>query len=198
MPENYVKLRVIVEDDHELAREGLRNMIQKIKSIEIVGEAEDGQELIKLTRKLKPDVLLVDVKMPKCNGIEATKIIKKQFPHIGIVAISSFDEEDLVMDMLNAGATGYLLKNASIKEISDAVNAAYKDEPYYCEEISLKLVKMIYSGGRYIKENKVNALFNEKELFIILKICDGLSSKEIADLMELNTITIQSYRDNIL
>jgi DNA-binding NarL/FixJ family response regulator len=136
--------------------------------------------------------------MPKCNGIEATKIIKKQFPHMGIVAISSFDEEDLVMDMLNAGATGYLLKNASIKEISDAVNAAYKDEPYYCEEISLKLVKMIYSGGRYIKENKVNALFNEKELFIILKICEGLCSKEIADLMELKTRTVESYREAIL
>ena len=109
MTKAYLRLRIIIADDHEVVREGLQIMISKIDSIEIIGEASSGTELIALTRKLQPDVILVDVKMPRCNGIEATKVIKKEFPHIGIVALSSFNDEDLVMDRLQRLAGDDLL-----------------------------------------------------------------------------------------
>lgn len=173
-------------------------MISKIDSIELVGEACNGEELIRLTRKLQPDVLLIDVKMPKYTGIEATRIIKEEFPHIGIVAISSFDEEYLVLDMVNAGAKGYILKNTSAKEIENAVHAVYKDESYYTPDINVKLAQMVARGGLFSKSKKGDARFNERDMNIIKMICDGSSSKEIADAMNFETRSIERYRDRIM
>lgn len=198
MARPYIKIKVIIADDHEMVREGLQMMMGKIEEIEVIGEAGNGEELISLTRLLKPDVVLADVKMPKCNGIEATKRIKQEFPHIGIIALSSFDEESFIMDMLNAGAKGYLLKNASRQEITNAVLAAYRDEPYYCKEINLKLAQMVARGGDFMGNQKMDELFTARELEVIEMICDGFSSKQIADALELKTRTIERYRDTIM
>lgn len=189
-----MKIKVIIADDHEMVRDGLQVMISKIDEIEVIGEASNGEELVSLTRKLLPDVILTDVKMPKCNGIDATKIIKNEFPHIGIVALSSFDEESLILDMVNAGANGYLLKNAGKQELTAAVKAAYKDDPYYSQDVNLKLSQMIARGGVYSK----GPSFKERELQVIELICDGLSSKQIASRLNLRTRTIERYRDNIM
>jgi DNA-binding NarL/FixJ family response regulator len=194
----YIKIKTLIADDHEMVREGLQVMVNKIAEIEIIGEASNGEELIILTRKLCPDVILMDVKMPRCNGVEATKIIKKEFPHIGIIALSSFDEESLIVDMLNAGAKGYLLKNASKQEITAAIKAAYKDEAYYCKDVNLKLAQMIARGGYYVDPKKHQPVFTERELQVIEMICNGLSSKQIASALNLRTRTIERYRDTIM
>jgi len=194
----YIKIKTLIADDHEMVREGLQIMIKKIDEIEIIGEASNGEELIVLTRKLGPDVILMDIKMPKCNGVEATKIIKKEFPHIGIIALSSFDEESLIMDMLNAGAKGYLLKNASKQEIMAAIKAAYKDEAYYCMDVNLKLAQIVARGGHYIDPKKQRPFFSARELQVIEMICDGLPSKQIANVLNLKTRTIERYRDTIM
>jgi DNA-binding NarL/FixJ family response regulator len=194
----YIKIKTLIADDHEMVRKGLQVMVNKIAEIEIIGEASNGEELIILTRKLCPDVILVDVKMPRCNGVEATKIIKKEFPHIGIIALSSFDEESLIVDMLNAGAKGYLLKNASKQEITAAVKAVYKDEAYYCKDVNWKLAQMIAKGGYYVDPKKRRPVFTERELQVIEMICDGSSSKQIANALNLRTRTIERYRDTIM
>jgi two-component system, NarL family, response regulator NreC len=171
-------------------------MISKIDEIEIIGEARNGEELVALTKKLQPDVVLVDVKMPKCNGIEATKLIKQEYPHIGVIALSSFDEESLIMDMMNAGAKGYLLKNASKQEITAAVIAAYRDEVYYCRDVNLKLAQMIAKGGSYLNFKK--EIFTNRELAVIELVCGGLSSKQIASELNLKTRTVERYRETIM
>jgi DNA-binding NarL/FixJ family response regulator len=193
----YIKIKILIADDHEMVREGLQIMISKIDEIEIIGEARNGEELVALTKKLQPDVILVDVKMPKCNGIEATKIIKKEYPHVGIIALSSFDEESLIMDMMNAGAKGYLLKNASKQELTAAIKAAYRDEVYYCKDINLKLAQMIAKGGSYLNFQK-KEMFTQRELQVIELVCKGLSSKQIASELDLKTRTVERYRETIM
>lgn len=191
-------IRIIIADDHHVVREGLDVMIKKIGDIEIVAEAATGEELVQLTRRHLPDVILTDVKMPKMDGIQATAIIKKEFPHIGVIALSSFDEESLIMDMIRAGAKGYLLKNASKQEISDAVKTVYRDEPYYCKHIKGKVSEMVARGGPLRQKNHPRNLFTERELEVIALICEGLSSKQIADQLKLKTRSIERYRDTIM
>ena len=113
--ERYSPIRVIVADDHEIFRDGFRALLKKQQDIELVAEAEDGKELVELVNKFKPDVIITDVKMPKSDGIEATRILEEKYPGIGIIALSMFDEEGLIVDMLEAGAKG-LLKNAAKHE----------------------------------------------------------------------------------
>lgn len=198
MSTNYTTIRVIIADDHELVREGLRVLMNKIPELEIIEEATNGEELLHLTRKLEPDVVLTDVKMPKMGGLEATRIIKQEFPHIGVIALSSFDDESFIIDMIHAGARGYLLKNAGKHEITEAVKAAYKDQPYYCNQTNEKLALMIARGGFYSKDKDVQNVFTKRELDVIQKICEGLSSKQIASVLGLTTRTVERYRDAIM
>lgn len=198
MSKPYMKLRIVIADDHRMVREGLQIMMSKMEDIEIVGEASNGEELVNMTRLLKPDVVMADVRMPKCSGVEATRIIKKEFPHIGVVALSSFDEESLILDMLNAGAKGYLLKNASTQEISDALHAVYKDDAYYSRDVNLKLAQMVAKGGQFTAYKKVKAQFSPREIEIIELICESLSSKQIAEILHLKTRTVERYRDGIM
>jgi DNA-binding NarL/FixJ family response regulator len=181
-----------------MVREGLRVLMNKISEIEVVEEASNGEELVQLTRKLLPDVIISDVKMPKMSGLQATRIIKQEFPHIGVIALSSFDEENLIIDMIHAGARGYLLKNASKHELTEAVKAAYKDQPYYCNQTNEKLALMIAKGGYYSRQKEVQNSFTKREMEVIQKICEGLSSKQIAAFLGLTTRTVERYRDTIM
>lgn len=198
MSQPYNRLRVIIADDHEMVRDGLELMISKIVELELVGDASNGEQLVTKTDKLKPDVILTDVKMPVMSGIEATKKIKQKFPHIGIIALSSFDEESLIMDMLNAGASGYLLKNASKKEIREAVQMVYKGESYYCKETNRRLAEIVAKGGLQNRQTIQEERFTERELEVIRMICEGLSSKAIASILGLKTRTVERYRDSIM
>src|SRR5262245_26159045 len=113
----YLPIRVILADDHEIFRDGFKTMLTKHKDVELINEAENGKELIDQVIKLKPDVIITDIKMPVMDGIEATKKLSEICPDTGIIALSMFDEDNLVVDMLEAGAKGYLIKNAPKHEI---------------------------------------------------------------------------------
>jgi DNA-binding NarL/FixJ family response regulator len=195
MEKPYSTIRIIIADDHEMVRDGLRVMIGKIRELEIIGEALNGEQLVQLTRRLSPDVILTDVKMPGMSGLEAAKIIKKEFPHIGIVALSSYDEEDLVIDMMNAGAKGYLLKNASNRELTEAVKAVYKDDFYYCSQAQ---IKMAAGKANLLNKNREENKFTDRELQVIRMICEEKTSKEIGATLGLQSRTIERYRDAIM
>jgi len=198
MSKIYSPIRILIADDHEMVRDGLIVMASKIEEFQIIDDAKDGLELVQLTRRHRPDVILSDVKMPGLNGIQAAEIILKEHPHIGIIALSSFDEENLILDMLNAGAKGYLLKNAGKKELIEAVTTVYKGRPYYSREISQKLAKVISGRSPFSAQKKIQEKFTEREMEVIRLICDGLSSKQIADKLGIKTRTIERYRDNIM
>lgn len=194
----YAPIRVVIADDHEIFREGFHVMLKKQTDIELVGEAEDGKELTKIVEKLSPDVIVTDIKMPIMDGIEVTKALSQSHPHIGIIALSMFDEDNLIIDMLEAGAKGYLLKNSHKHEIFEAIRTVYKDETYYCHHTSNKLAQMIARSKFNPYKKMPKPEFNDREIIVIRLICQEFSNKEIAAQLYLSIRTIEGYRDKIL
>ena len=191
-------IKIIIADDHELIRDGLQVMMKKVPAVEILGEAYNGEMLVKMTRKLSPEVILTDIKMPVMDGIEATKLIKQEFPHIGIIALSSYDEGNLIIQMLKAGAKGFLLKTASKPELLEAILKVYHDESYYCSNTKDKLSDLIARSSYHPVKGSASEQFTERELQVIKLICDGFSSKQIASELKLKPRTIESYREKIM
>jgi DNA-binding NarL/FixJ family response regulator len=192
-------IRIILADDHEIFRDGFKAMLKKQPSVELIGEASDGEQLVELTRRLKPDVVVTDIKMPGMDGLEATKILSKEFPCMGIVALSMIDEETLIIDMMEAGAKGYLLKNAHKNEIIEAIKAVNDNQIYYCDGTSSKLTKMIARSDKIpFGKKSSRPEFSQREIEVIHLICEELTNKEIADRLNLSTRTVEGYRDKIL
>lgn len=193
----YSGIRLVIADDHEIFREGFNSMLKKQKEIELVGEAENGAELIELAGSLQPDVIVTDIKMPVTDGIEATKVIKEKYPSIHIIALTMFDDEDLIIEMLEAGADGYLIKNAHKTEIIEAVKTVYKGQPYYCNHTSNKLAQLIARSKFNPSDKTTKPDLTSKETEIMRLICSGLSNKEMAAQLNLSVRTIESHRENI-
>lgn len=192
-------IRIILADDHEIFRDGFKAMIKKQPSVALIAEASNGEELVELTRTLQPDVVVTDIKMPKMDGLQATKILSSEFPALGIIALSMIDEENLILEMMEAGARGYLLKNAHKDEIVEAIKAVNGGLIYYCDGTSAKLTRMIAKNERipFIRRTP-KPEFSEKEINVIQYICQEMTNKEIADKLNLSIRTIEGYRDRIL
>jgi DNA-binding NarL/FixJ family response regulator len=190
-------IRLILADDHEIFRDGFKVMIRKQPAFELIGEAANGEELIQQVKQLRPDVVITDIKMPKLDGIEATRQLTKEFPAIGIIALSMFDEENLIVDMLEAGAKGYLLKNAHKDEIIDAIRTVAADQTYYCGSTSVKLAQLIAKSNFNPHRKTLRPELSDKEIEVIRCICQQMSNKEIANKLNLSVRTIEGYRDKI-
>jgi DNA-binding NarL/FixJ family response regulator len=188
--------RIVIADDHSMFREGIHMLLEKENELEIVGEARDGNHLLQITRSLVPDIVITDIEMPNMNGIEATKKIKEEFPGTGIIALTMYGDDHLIVDMLEAGATGYLLKNARKEELAEAVRAVHSGQSYYCNSTSMRLTKMIAKSKAIKDEAKIE--FNEKELEIMKLICEQYASKEIAEATQLTHRTVEKYRGDIM
>lgn len=198
MMKTIAPIRIVLADDHEIFRDGFKVMIKKQPSVQLVGEAADGEELIRQTRQLRPDVVITDIKMPVMDGVEATKQLTSEFPEIGIIALSMFDEENLIVEMLEAGAKGYLLKNAHKDEIMEAIKTVDRNHTYYCNGTSARLANMIAKSTFRPSTRVVKPEFSEKEVAVIRYICKEMSNKEIASNLNLSIRTIEGYRDRIL
>ena len=192
-------IRVIIADDHEVFREGFRSILKKPDEIELIAEAENGEELVRLASTLTPDVIITDIKMPIMDGIEATRLLAEKFPHIHVIALSMFDDDDLIIDMLEAGAKGYLLKNAHKNDIIEAIKTVYQGESFYCSKTIHKLTQLIakckYNSSN--KARKIRTEFTPKELEVIKLICTGLSNKEIAARLNLSIRTVEGYKERV-
>ncbi|MBI3720218.1 MAG: response regulator transcription factor [Sphingobacteriales bacterium] len=191
-------IKIILADDHEIFRDGFTVMMKKQTGIELVAEARNGEQLLSLVARHLPDVVLTDIKMPDMDGIEATRIITAEYPQVGIIALSMFDDDNLIIDMLEAGAKGYLLKNAQKKEIIEAIKTVNRNEPYYCNNTSQKLARLIAQSHFHEGKPVKNAGFTQRELEIIQLICNQNSNKEISEELHLSVRTIEGYREQIL
>jgi DNA-binding NarL/FixJ family response regulator len=191
-------IRVVIADDHEIFRDGLALMLSKQKNIQLVGQAENGRQLVDMVLTLQPDIILTDIKMPLMDGVEASRYIIQKIPDAKIIALSMFDEENLVVDMLEAGAKGYLLKNADKQEILEALATVYENNTYYCRLTTARLASMIVKS-RFSDTKKLKPVeFNEREKEIIRYICQQDTAQQIADKLFLSKRTVEGYRTRIL
>ncbi|RYE22425.1 MAG: response regulator transcription factor [Sphingobacteriales bacterium] len=198
MKESSLTIKVAIADDHEIFRDGLKLMIGSVSNIQLVGEAANGVELLKLVATTAPDIVVTDIKMPQMDGVEATKQIREQYPHIEVIALSMFDDEQLILEILDAGAIGYLLKNSDKSEMIEAINTAYRHQSYYCKHTSAKLAKLIAYSKHANQKKQKEAEFTDREKEIIKLICAECTNKEIGEKLFISTRTVEGYRMKIL
>ena len=197
MDKPYRKIKILLADDHEFFRDGFNFFIKDLPDIELVDSAADGEQLLKMADKYMPDVILTDIRMPGISGIEATKIITAKHPQIGVIALSMSNDENLIMDMIEAGAKGYVIKNAHKHEIPAAIRTVAKHDFYYCEATSQKFAQLI--AHRFVDpKNPVKIKFSEKEIEIIRLICKEYSNKEISMQLKINVRTIEGFRKRVI
>jgi DNA-binding NarL/FixJ family response regulator len=192
----YSPIRIILADDHEIFRNGFKLLLRNQKEIELIGEAENGKQLLELVDRHHPDLVITDIKMPIMDGIQASKTLKQKYPRIGIIALSMFNDDYLVLEMLEAGASGYLLKNTNKEELLQAVKAVHQGRTYYCNETSKKLTYLL-SKSNFNPYHNHNIQLTDREKEIVVLICKELSNKEIATALDLKVRTIESHREKI-
>jgi DNA-binding NarL/FixJ family response regulator len=188
-------VKLVIADDYELFRDGISLILAKESNILVQGMAANGQELVEMVKQHQPDVVLTDIVMPVTDGIEATRQIRQVSPATEVIALSMFDDQSLIVDILEAGATGYLLKNAEKAEILEAIYTAARHEQYYSKAISIKLARYL-ANARSRKQNAIS--FSEKELQVIQYICKEFTTEQIGKELYLSKRTIDGYRAEIL
>ena len=141
------RVRVLIAEDHALVRDGIRELLERQSDIEVVGEAADGEEAVQLARQLQPDIVLMDISMPRLNGVEATRIIKQSSPHIAVLVLSAYDDDAYVFAVFEAGAAGYLLKSAKSIEVVDAVRAVWQGDSPLHPSIARKVLRRFQPGS---------------------------------------------------
>jgi two-component system response regulator NreC len=190
----YNEVKIIIADDHDIFLDGLISIFEKEKLFTIIDKANNGLELLECLKTHEPDIILIDIQMPKMNGIEATKVIKDLYPHIGILALSFRDDDDSLIEMIEAGANGYLIKSAKKNEIIEGISAVYNGSNFFCKNMNLKLVELAkkHTFDRHKRSFKVS--FTEKELKIIEYTCLEFSAQEIADKLGGSKRTIENQK----
>lgn len=190
-------IRVIIADDHELFREGTRTLIDKEKDMEVIGEASDGEEAIALVKQLQPHVVLMDIAMPKINGIEATGKIKKDHPATAVLILTAYDNDQYIVALLEAGAAGYLLKNVKSSDLVNAIRAVHAGEAVLHPAIAQKVFSRFGSGKKEAPESVQLAELSEREMEILRLAARGMSNFDIAQSLFLSRRTVQTHLANI-
>jgi two-component system NarL family response regulator len=190
------KISVLIVDDHTLFRRGIRKMLEAEDDIQVLGEASNGNEAIELTRQLIPDVVLMDIQMPEKDGIEATRIIHREMPHIGVVFITMYENDEFVYRGLQAGGKGYILKDADPDTMLRAICAVAKGESLLGPTIALKVIRQ-FDGIEKTNESIMGNL-TPREVDVLKQIADGLSNKEIALKLSISEKTVKNHINNIL
>jgi NarL family two-component system response regulator LiaR len=191
------KIRVLLAEDHIVVREGTRELLRREQDMEVVGEAGDGEEAIELATKLQPDVVVMDIAMPKVNGIEATKRIKELYPSTAVLILTAYDNEQYIFALLEAGAAGYLLKNVRRSELIDAVRAVYAGESVLHPVVAHKVLQRFRGGGGAGGDQGGRDILSEREMEVLRLASKGISNKDIAKELVLSVRTVQAHLSNI-
>ena len=185
-------IRVMIVDDHDMVRRGLAAFLRVKPELELVGEARDGLEALEICEKVRPDVVVMDLVMPRMSGAETTRAIRRHWPHVQVVALTSFEERDLVREALSAGAIGYLLKNVSVDDLAAAIHAAHAGRTTLSPEALQALIAS--DAGSAAMDYQLTA--REQEVLALL--VQGMSNPEIADSLVVSRATAKAHVSNIL
>lgn len=181
-------INVVIAEEHQSLIDGIKIFLEYEEDINVVGEANDGERLLETVRLKKPDVVLTDIRMPKMDGITATRLLKKEFPACKVIAFSMFEQDEAITQMQEAGASGYIMKNSSLKIVLAAIRAVMNGEEYF--DASLK--------NTNVKKSEQDVPLSKRELEIVKLIGEGKTSQDIADILFIGKTTVDTHRKNIL
>jgi DNA-binding NarL/FixJ family response regulator len=189
-------INILIADDHTLFREGLVALFNSVSEMEVIGTAEDGQQVIRMAENLQPDVILMDIQMPKINGIAATREIIRTSPHIGVIIVTMFEDDDSVFAAMKAGARGYILKGADQDEMLMTIKAVARGEALFGPSIAARLMEFMSAVSR--KEEKLFPELTKRERQVLELIAQGLDNAEIANQLTISIKTVSNHVSNIL
>jgi DNA-binding NarL/FixJ family response regulator len=190
-------VRVLIADDHPLFREGMRGRLDRVADVEVVGEAASGDEAVELARKLEPDVILMDIKMPGLNGIEATREILRASPHVGVLVLTMFEDDDSVFAAMRAGAKGYLLKDSGGEGVLHAIRAVASGEAVFGPGVAERIIGF-FSVSRSATPRRAFPELTEREEEVLSLVAQGKSNQAISRQLFVSLKTVRNHVSNIL
>jgi DNA-binding NarL/FixJ family response regulator len=186
-------MRVLIADDHGIVRSGLRMLLERQEDIEVIAEADNGADARDIAIREKPDLAILDVKMPKLTGLQATREIREKAPEVAVLILSMHDEERYLFEALKAGASGYVLKRAADQDLIEAIAAVRRGEPFLTPEAQQVLIKDVLGGG----ESQDKEL-TPREQEVVTLVAEAHTNKEIAELLSLSEKTVENHRANAM
>lgn len=190
-------ITIVMAEDHQMLIDGVQSFFEYDESVSFLATVNNGEDLVKVVSLKQPKLVITDIRMPRMDGIEATKIIKKQFPHIHVLAMTMFDQPEAIKQMLDAGATGYLLKNSGIKMLSKAIVTVANGENFFDPNVAFNFM------NNYIDENVTigksdKIILSNREKEILQQIANGKTSKEISEILFIAKTTVDTHRKNMI
>ena len=190
-------IKVLLAEDHVITRQGMCRLLEEESDLTVLGEAGDGEEAVQMVTEMQPDVIIMDIAMPKLNGIEATRQIKLLYPSTAVLALSAYDDDEYVFGLLEAGAAGYLLKTASGDQLIHAVRAVYRGEPVLDPVVARKVINRFRSPGHVTGSERHSQHLSDREMAVMKLAAKGMSNKEIADELVLSKRTVEGHLRSI-
>jgi DNA-binding NarL/FixJ family response regulator len=189
--------KILLADDHQIVRQGLRNLLEKEPDLVVVAEADDGRSAVRLARDIRPEVIIMDVAMPDLNGIEATRQIISEMPKIKVIALSMYADRRFVLNMLKAGACGYLLKDCAYEELVQAVRVVLAHKSYLSPGVT-DIVVRDYMQGSLPQEASVFSRLSPREQEVLQLLSEGKSTNQIADRLHVSIKTVETHRQQVM
>ncbi|RLD86235.1 MAG: DNA-binding response regulator [Bacteroidetes bacterium] len=189
------KIRILLVDDHQIILDGVRSLLKGVNNIQVIGDALNGEEALNTLQVLTADLVLMDLDMPKLNGIDATMRIKEEFPHTKVLILTVHNESSLIRNLISIGADGYLLKNSCKEELLDAIYKVQSGEKYFSSEVTLSLMQEDNSRDELLKSD---IEFTKRELDVLRLLADGCTNKEIGEKLFISHRTVDTHRTNIM
>ena len=193
-----LKIRVLVVDDHTIVRDGICALLALAGDIEVVGEAANGSEAVKMVKELTPDVVVMDIAMPIMGGLEATRRIHKEFPKIKVLILTQYDDKEYVFPVIESGASGFISKVAASSELASGIRSVHQGDSYLSPSIAKLLVENYqHTAGERIKQDPYNRL-TERERDVLKLLAEGHSTQVIADILVITAKTVEGHKTNLM